>query len=142
MGYFWLKAFHVAAIVTWTGGMLINALALSLLAARPQPHGVSDAGLLAAVRRWDRIVTTSAMGLAWILGLAMAVWAGWFAAPWFLLKLAIVTGLTALHGMQGGALRRMAGENGSPPPAFLGLSAPLTLGAVVLIAVLVVVKPF
>jgi len=142
MGYFWLKAFHVAAIVAWTGGMLINALALSLLAAGPQPHAASDAGLLAAVRRWDRIVTTSAMGFAWILGLAMAVWAGWFTAPWFLLKLAIVTGLTALHGMQGGALRRMAGETGSPPPAFLGLSAPLTLGAVVLIAVLVVIKPF
>ncbi|MGL4289322.1 MAG: CopD family protein [Phreatobacter sp.] len=142
MGYFWLKAFHVAAIVAWTGGMLINALALSMLAARPQPYAASDAGLLAAVRRWDLMVTTSAMALAWILGLGMAVWAGWFASPWFLVKLVIVTALTALHGMQGGALRRMAGETGGPPPAFLNLSAQLTLVAVVLIAVLVVVKPF
>lgn len=142
MGYFWLKAFHVAAIVTWTGGMLINALALTLLAAKPPPYAASDAGLLAAVRRWDRLVTTSAMALAWILGLAMAVWAGWFSSPWFLVKLAVVTALTALHGMQGGALRRMAGETGGPPPAVLGLSAPLTLAAVVVIAVLVVVKPF
>lgn len=142
MGYFWLKAFHVAAIVAWTGGMLINAGVLSLLADRPRPHGEADAGLLAAVRRWDRMVTTPAMALAWILGLAMAVWAAWFSAPWFLVKLAVVTALTALYGMQGGALRRMTGETGSRPPAFLGLSALLTLAAVLVIALLVVVKPF
>ncbi|QCI67053.1 CopD family protein [Phreatobacter stygius] len=142
MGYFWLKAFHVAAIVTWTGGMLINALALSLLAAKPQPHSPSDSGLLAAVRRWDGTVTTPAMGLAWTLGLAMVVWAGWYSSPWFLAKLVIVTALTALHGMQGGALRRMAGDAGGELAAPLRLSGPLTLVAVMIIAVLVVIKPF
>jgi len=139
--YLWLKAFHVAAAITWIGGMVAAGLVVASRPACADVQTTQDTPFLNAIRRWDRSVTLPAMLVVWALGLVMAMQAGWFASPWLTIKLAIVGALTALHGLLSGTLRRLGASN-DQPPATLRYAAPATILGVVMIAILVVTKPF
>lgn len=137
--YPWLKALHVAAAITFVGGVLATSVILESLSG-------CEASLpeqLRAVRNlraWHRKATTPAMLIVWGLGLALALQGGWFSFLWLQAKLALVVVLSAVHGVQSGALRRLAGGSvlRSRGPRFVG---PLTIGLAVGIAILVVTKP-
>lgn len=136
MAYLWLKALHVAAVVTWIGGMLTVALALT------QVRIVQGRGIaLDAVRRWDRRVTSPAMGLAWVFGLLLAQQGGWFTAPWLSVKLLLVLLLSALHGYLSGSLRRVATDDSYAVASVVHRLPFAILAGVLAIAVLVIVKP-
>ena len=141
MMYSWIKAFHIASVMTWIGGMLIMALALQI-AQRSVPERSSEARLLQAVRRWDQRVTSPALGLAWIFGIALVYFGQWHAAGWLVVKLVFVLILSALHGMQSAHLRRLADTPELATPAWLKHSGSLTIVAVLAIAIMVVLKPF
>lgn len=142
MMYLWIKAFHVASVVTWIGGMLIMALALQTLQKATLERSAAELRLLKAVRRWDQRVTSPAMGLAWVLGVALVYLGGWHAAGWLVVKLVFVLLLSALHGIQSGYLRRLADAPEQEASALLKNSGALTIAAVVIIALMVVAKPF
>lgn len=142
MVYLWLKALHVTAVVAWVGGMLVSAVTIAAFTGGRPATTPDQATLLGSVRQWDRRVTSPAMLLVWGLGLTLAYQASWFREPWLMLKLALVLALSALHGVLSGTLRRLARTQAAPLSDLLG-RAPLVIVAVVLvIAVLVVVKPF
>jgi len=140
--YLWIKAFHVASIVTWIGGMLIMALALQILQKTSPEHSAAELHMLKAVRLWDQRVTSPAMGLAWMLGVALVYFGGWHTAGWLVVKLVFVLLLSALHGMQSGYLRRLANAQEKEASTLLKNSGVLTIAAVVIIALMVVAKPF
>lgn len=142
MMYLWIKAFHVASIVTWIGGMLIMALTLQTLQKASLERSAAELRLLKAVRRWDQRVTSPAMGLAWVLGVALVYFGGWHAAGWLVVKLVFVLLLSALHGIQSGYVRRLADAPEQEASALLKNSGALTIAAVVIIALMVVAKPF
>jgi len=133
MDYQWFLALHLAAIVVWIGGMLANGV---LLGGPPQRRK------LEAARRWNLRLVTPAMLLVWAFGITLAVQGGWFQAPWLHIKFVVVLALSALHGMQSGALRRMAADPTRKPSAPVRLSATLTIVAVVVVVFLAVIKPF
>jgi uncharacterized membrane protein len=139
--YLWLKAFHVAAAMTWIGGMLAAGLMVASRLTGAGVQATQDTRHLDVIRRWDRCVTLPAMLVVWGLGLAMAMLAGWFGSPWLMIKLAIVGALSALHGLLSGMLRRL-GRGAEQPPAALRYAAPATILGVVMIAMLAVTKPF
>lgn len=136
-----IKALHIVAMVTWIGGMLMVSMLLGALARNPvrlpQEHS-----LMCMVRRWDRTVTTPAMVLTWMLGLALAVHTGGLAMPWLHVKLALAFGLVASHGVLAGTLRKMTVDAAVLPWTGLRFAAGATLAATALIAMLVVLKPF
>jgi uncharacterized membrane protein len=142
LGYLWLKALHVAAALTWIGGLFAASLTLRGLSAPAGSRAPGEQRMIEGVRRWDRCATTPAMLLLWGLGMTMAVEAGWFAAPWLMIKLAFVLGLSALHAALSGTLRRVARRADRRPPAFLRYAAPAIVASVLAIAILAVVKPF
>jgi protoporphyrinogen IX oxidase len=142
MGYLWLKAFHVAAVIGWIGGMLVSSVFIAMLVTSSRPLAAGESRMIEMVRAWDRKVTTPAMLLAWALGMTMAVQAGWFSARWLMVKLVFAFGLSTLHGVQSGVLRRMARSANRPPPVSLRYAAPAILVAIAAIAALAVVKPF
>ena len=109
MTYLWLKAFHVAAVLAFVGGMLAEAV---LLGASIQAgmNSAQRSPAIAALWRWDCTVTTPAMLLTWALGLGLALRGGWFSSVWLPLKLILVVALSGLHGVQSGTLRRMVGD--------------------------------
>lgn len=136
MLYLVLKAFHLAAVLTWVGGML----ALSVALAARSAHMAGEQPLLTALHRWDRRVTTPALGVVWLLGIALAVMGGWYSAPWLWAKFAIVCALSGLHGKQSASLRRwLAGQAGAP--AAVPWAPAFTLGAIIAVALLVILKP-
>src|SRR4051812_41106762 len=108
MEYLWLKALHVATVVTWVGGTLAVAVTIADIRSTVAEQAVGQFAVLKAVQRWDRRVTTPAMLLVWTLGLTLAHQGGWFTDAWLMAKLAAVVLLSALHGVLSGALRRLA----------------------------------
>src|SRR4051794_21938669 len=139
--YLWLKAFHIAAATTWISGLVVAGLAVATRLPRAGIQAAQEPYLLDAVRRWDRCFTLPAMVLTWALGIAMAMHGGWFSYPWLMIKLTIVGALLALHGVLSGTLRRL--ERGAHQPAAILLyAAPAAILGVVMIALLVVTRPF
>jgi uncharacterized membrane protein len=139
--YLWLKAIHIAAATTWITGLVVAGLAVASRLVRAGIQTAQDPYLLEAVRRWDRFFTLPAMLLTWALGTAMAMQAGWFSSHWLMIKLTIVGALLALHGVLSGTLRRLA-RGADRPAAILLYAAPATILGIVMIAILVVTKPF
>jgi protoporphyrinogen IX oxidase len=139
--YLWLKAFHIAAAMTWISGMVAAGLVVANHQARTGVHTTQQTQLLETIRRWNRCVTLPAMLVAWALGILMAMQADWFASPWLMIKLAIVGALAALHGLLSGMLRRLGASAGQPPAAVV-YAAPATILGIVMIAILAVAKPF
>ena len=133
MDYSWLLALHIVAIAIWIGGMLVNGVILGVSAERRT---------IAAARRWNLRLVAPAMLLAWAFGITLAVKGGWFQAHWLSTKLVFVLALSALHGVQSGTLRRMVADPNRKPSAFVRFSAPLTIVGALVIAFLVVAKPF
>lgn len=126
--YPWLKAFHVAAALTFVGGVLAVSVFL---------NASTDAAAARAVRCWDQAVTTPAMLLVWALGLTLALTGNWFADFWLQAKLVLVIVLSGIHGVQSGRLRRLVGGNAVPALR----TNYIVLACIVVIAVLAVVKP-
>lgn len=140
MFYLFLKAFHVAAVLTWVGGML--ALSVALAAQRTHAVPASGQPLLAAIYRWDRRVTTPALGVVWLLGITLVVLGSWYSAPWLWAKFVIVFVLSGLHGNQSASLRRLLTGQVAQVPASVRWVPALTLGAITAVALLVILKPW
>lgn len=141
MDYQWLKALHVAAVLVWTGGLLVQSLVVAA-ATSGKREGDDGLALIASVRSWDRRVTSPALILVWALGLALAVSGGWFGSGWLSAKLVLVVLLSGLHGVQAGALRRLASASAGTRPHDFGWTPAASAVSILLIAVLVVIKPF
>jgi protoporphyrinogen IX oxidase len=140
--YLWLKALHVAAAMTWIGGMVGAALALGIFfASNGEADDADRLTALRVVRRWDDRVTSPAMLLVWVLGLSLALQGGWFGAFWLTIKLALVLALSALHGILSGSLRRLTRAGPRSFPSGLRHVPMLTLAGAAAIIILVIVKP-
>lgn len=129
MIYLVLKAVHVAAVVTFVGGLLMLSVGVR----------IANLAVHRAVRRWDRTVTAPALAIVWVTGIAIALSGHWFGAAWLSAKLAVVVALSALHG----TLRRMARDDlAVAPAAWLGQAAGAVVAAAAIVVGLVVIKPF
>jgi uncharacterized membrane protein len=97
--------------------------------------------LLTRLRQWDQRVTVPALLAVWAFGIAAALGGGWFGAGWLSAKLLLVAALTGLHGVQAGALRRLALGAGRPRHG-LGWAPVAVVLSFAAIALLAVGKPF
>lgn len=138
MEYLWLKAFHVAAVATWIGGMLMLSLAVAALPA----SAPGNAPFIDAVARWNRYITSPAMLLAWGLGIALAIQGGWFTETWLLIKLPIIFALSGVHGALSGRLRKREGNTAQTLPTTLKYAGEMTVATIIVVAILAVAKPF
>ncbi|MET2829301.1 CopD family protein [Mesorhizobium shangrilense] len=143
MDYLWLKAIHIAAVITWVGGMLVVAVTTTAFSAVAYDEAEARRGaFFAQVRRWDQRVTTPAMLLVWAFGLALAVTGQWLSQPWLLAKIALVIVLSGLHGMLSDGLRRLALGQPSRGAGKIRFAAAGIIGLVFVVVILVVSKPF
>ncbi len=136
MLYFVIKALHLLSDFLLIGGMLINAFVISMV---PPPIRV---GVIVALRRYDRTVTTAALAGAWIFGLWLAIGYIGFSDGWLHAKFLFVILLSALHGMQQAAMRKMVADPKLDPNGFVRLGMPIILICLVLVLALAVIKPF
>nr|WP_297525614.1 CopD family protein [uncultured Roseateles sp.] len=140
--YVWLKGLHLAAVLTWVGGLML--LAVTAAALRNVKDGVllpHEKRLATAVLRWDRRVTTPAMLAVWALGIGLASWGGWFGALWLSAKLPIVVALSGLHGILTATLRRHVEHRERPAPPWIRHAPVVAIVGSIAIALLATIKP-
>ncbi len=140
MIYLLLKTVHVAAVVVWIGGLLLQAFILSATSRLPLPFQPDERSIVRAAVRWDGCVTTPAMALAWMCGISIAVQGRWFIMFWLGMKLLLVILLSALHGYQSGCLRRLSAGGQSLLPT-IPYAVGGTLSCMLIIVALVIFKP-
>jgi putative membrane protein len=111
MPYLALKTAHILAVMLW---LCCAAGDLWVLGNVQQPE---------VIRRWRHSGGRAghvALGLVWILGLILMHLGHWSVFAWMKLKLALVVGLSALHGSASARLRRgQPHQSWRPPLLFL-----------------------
>ena len=139
--YLWIKAFHVIAVIAWMAGMLYLPR-LFVYHCDAEKGSVQSETFKVMERRLLKAIINPAMIVVWVLGLYLAWDGGWFSSGWLHGKLALVLGLSAVHGLYARWVRDFAADRNTRPARFYRVwnEAPTVL--LVGIVILVVVKPF
>ena len=83
MGYLLVKALHIALMLFWVAGMVVQAFVLAAAEKLPGPALPQELARLRLLRKWERLLTTPAMVGALASGVYLASSAGWFGSGWF-----------------------------------------------------------
>jgi protoporphyrinogen IX oxidase len=139
--YLWIKAFHVIAVIAWMAGMLYLPR-LFVYHCDAAKGSVQSETFKVMERRLLKAIINPAMIVAWVLGLYLAWDGGWFRSGWLHGKLALVLGLSAVHGLYARWVRDFAADRNTRPARFYRVwnEAPTVL--LIGIVILVIVKPF
>ena len=141
MGYLWLKAVHVLAIISWMVGMLYLPR-LFVYHAEAGPGSAQAATFATMERRLMRGIMLPAMLVALATGLWLATQGGWWKAGWLHGKIALVLLLTGLHGYFSAERKRLAAGTSRRQPRDFRILNEVPTVLLIGIVVLVIVKPF
>jgi putative membrane protein len=139
--YLWLKAFHVVAVIAWMAGMLYLPR-LFVYHTAAEPGSVQSETFKVMERRLLKAIMTPAMVVTWALGLWLAWQGGWFKAGWLHGKLALVLGMSAVHGMLAGQVKRFARDENARSARYYRILNEVPTLLMIGIVILVIVKPF
>jgi len=139
--YEWAKAFHVIAVIAWMAGMLYLPR-LFVYHCEAEPASRQSETFKVMERRLMRAIINPAMVAAWLLGLGLVWQGGWSTAHWLQAKLALVLGLSAIHGMLVRWVRDFAADQNQHSQKFYRIINEIPAILMVGIVILVVVKPF
>ena len=137
----WLRALHIMAFAAWMAGLwYLPRLFI-------YHHGVavgSEASERFKVmeRRLLKAITTPAMVATWLFGILLAQVQGVWAEGWLHLKLLLVIGLSAAHGLMAGYVRAFAGDARPRDERWFRIFNEVPTVLFVFIVIMVVFKPF
>ena len=141
--YLWIKAFHIIAVIVWMAGMLYLPR-LYVYHCEVAPGSPESAKFKVMERRLLKAIINPAMATTWLLGIMLALTpaSGGFAQGWLHAKLALVLGLSALHGLFARWQRDFANDANRHTQPFYRICNEIPAVLMVGIVILVVVKPF
>lgn len=139
--YLWLKALHIIAVISWMAGMLYLPR-LFIYHCEAKPGSRQSETFKVMERRLLRVIINPAMVVSWIFGLWLA-WNGQFLTqPWFLVKVVLVIGLSAVHGLLSRWVRDFAADRNRHSQKFFRVINEVPTVLMIAIVILVTVKPF
>ncbi|MFG1347579.1 protoporphyrinogen oxidase HemJ [Xanthobacter autotrophicus DSM 431] len=141
MLYDWIKALHVLAVISWMAGMLYLPR-LMVYHAAAQAGSEASETFKVMERRLLKAIINPAMVVAWLAGLWLAYEGGWYRAPWFHAKFALVLAMSAMHGFLVRWVREFAEDRNTRPARFYRIANEVPTLLMIGIVILVVVKPF
>ena len=141
MLYLWIKAFHVVAVIAWMAGMLYLPRLFAYHCEAPKGSPQSET-FKVMERRLLKAIINPAMIVTWVLGLILAWQGDWFSFGWLHAKLALVLGLSALHGFFARWVRVFAEDRNTRPAKFYRIVNEVPTVLMIGIVILVIVKPF
>jgi protoporphyrinogen IX oxidase len=141
MVYLWIKAFHVIAVIAWMAGMLYLPR-LFVYHCEAQLGSIQSETFKIMERRLLKAIINPAMIATWILGLILVWQGGWITSGWLHAKLALVLGLSAVHGMLSKQVRIFAADQNTRPVRYFRIINEVPTLLMVGIVILVIVKPF
>jgi len=140
-GYLWLKVLHILAVISWMAGMLY--LPRLFVYHAEAPRGSPQARTFAVMEsRLMGVIMLPAMLVTWATGLTLAAAGGFLHDGWLETKLALVVGLSSLHGYFIKARKDLAEEISPHGSRFFRVVNELPTLIMVGIVILAVVKPF
>ena len=139
--YQWLLALHVIAVIAWMAGMLYLPR-LFVYHCDADVGSIQSETFKVMERRLLKAIINPAMIAAWLLGLWLAWQGGWFKAPWLHVKLALVIGMSGVHGILSKYVREFAADRRRKSQKFFRILNEVPTVLMILIVILVVVKPF
>ena len=142
--WLWVKAAHIIFVIFWMAGLFLLP---RYLVHHQEALGTPEA------EKWTeretklrRIILEPAIGIVWLLGLALAANLGLFEGAgglgWLHAKLVLVFMLSGYHGWAIGYSKRLARGEARLPTRTLRMLNEVPAIAVILIVVLAVVRPF
>ena len=139
--YAWVKAFHVIAIIAWMAGMLYLPR-LFVYHCEAEPGSKQSETFKVMERRLLNAIITPAMVVSWALGLWLAWAGGFYVAGWLQAKVALVVGLSTLHGFFVRCVRDFAADRNRHSQKFYRIINEIPTILMIGIVILAVVKPF
>jgi putative membrane protein len=136
----WIKALHVIAVIAWMAGLLYLPRLMVYHADAPVGSAQSET-FKVMERRLLRAIMNPAMVVVWATGLWMALTYGWFAAPWFQAKFALVLVLSGFQGILTGWVRAFAEDRNTRRARVFRVANELPTLLMIGIVILVIVKP-
>jgi len=139
--YPWFKAFHVMAVISWMAGMLYLPRLFVYHCGAETGSRQSETFKLME-RRLLRGIVNPAMVVSWALGLWMIYQGGWIFAHWLQLKLLLVVGLSAIHGLLARWTMDFAADRNRHSERFYRIVNEVPAALMVGIVIMAVIKPF
>jgi putative membrane protein len=147
--YHWLLAFHIIAVISWMAGMLYLPR-LFVYHCAAEKGSVQSETFKVMERRLLRTIINPAMIATWVLGLWLA-WMGpesqydwyWLTSEWWLrVKLVLVLGLSAMHGLFARWVKDFAADKNRHSQKFYRFANEIPTIIMIFIVILAVLKPF
>lgn len=139
--YLWVKAFHAIAIIAWLAGLLyLPRLFVYHVAA--ERGSLQSETFKIMERRLLKAIMNPAMIVAWVLGLWLAWLGDFWWQGWFHAKLAMVVGLSAVHGHLATHVKRFAADENTKSGTYFRVLNEIPTLLMIGIVIMVIVKPF
>lgn len=143
LGYNLILSAHILAVISWMAGILYLPR-LFVYHAGVKPGSETSETFKIMERRLLKAIMTPAMIASWIFGLWLAVAAEFFSTSgngWLHIKLALVLGMSAVHGFLAKLVKDFAADRNTRPAVFFRFLNEVPTLLMVAIVILVIVKP-
>jgi putative membrane protein len=137
----WLKVLHIVAVISWMAGMLYLPRLFVYHAEAGRGSAVSPTFKIMQMRLL-RYIMRPALIVVWITGPLLGWQMGYLKDGWFWGKMAIVFGMTAIHGMMVGWHREFEQDRSERTSRFFRIMNEVPTVGMILVVALVVLKPF
>jgi protoporphyrinogen IX oxidase len=141
--YNWLRGFHLIFVIAWMAAFVMLPR-LYAYQTGSVPGGELDQKMTVAARNLVRIIFTPSLIVVWVLGLLL-LWLyhpEWTREGWLHIKLALVLGLSGLHGWLIGQGRKLAAGERRYSEKFWRLLNEAPFLVAIAVVLLATVKPF
>ena len=139
--YPWIKALHIISVIAWMAGMMYLPR-LFIYHFQSQKDGEAERFFKTMEQRLLKGIINPAMIAVWLFaGLMLIANPGLLTTPWFLIKLAAVTGISAIHGIYAGAYKKF--DKGEHPKSekYWRIINEVPFVLLIIVVFLVVLKP-
>lgn len=140
--YPWFKALHIIAVISWMAGMLYLPRLYVYHASAAKGSDLSET-LKTMERRLLRFIINPAMIATFVFGILMiCANTGLMQQGWLHAKLALVLGLTGVHGVFAKWRKVFERDQNTRSPKFYKIWNEVPTLIMIIIVILAVVKPF
>ena len=137
----WLKALHVISVIAWMAGIFYLPR-LYVYHCSAEAGSRQSETFKIMERRLLKAIMTPAMLASWIFGLWLAIDLGYFAEPWFHVKLLLVILMTVFHMMLARWRKDFESDSNGRSERFYRFANEVPTILMIFIVILVIVRPF
>lgn len=139
--YLWIKSLHLIFVIAWMAALLYLPR-LFVYHVRAAPGSELSETLKLMEGRLLNIIMTPAMVASWIFGLALIFTPGMISGGWLHAKLALVLGLSGLHGYLAVCRKAFAQDRNRRSERFFRILNEVPTVIMIAVVILAIVKPF